>query len=80
MRRQAGTVGAVDVDLADGTTIMRVFVFVTDADTLTPGTLEEAENTVVRRGTADARRRSPASTGKTFPDPSGVTIFVAAEG
>jgi hypothetical protein len=76
---QSGTISAVDVIDSAGTTIMRVFVFVSDTDELAPGTLAEAENTV-----SGGAPLTPATfagvSGKTFPDPSGVTIFVAATG
>ncbi|MFT3851746.1 MAG: hypothetical protein QM733_03250 [Ilumatobacteraceae bacterium] len=76
---QSGTIGAVDLLDGNGTIVIRVFVFVTDADALTPGTLEEAENTV-SGGAALTPATFGGIAGKTFPDPSGVTVFVAASG
>ena len=75
---QSGTIGAVDLLDSGGDTVIRAFIFVTDAATLTPGTLEEAENLV-----SGGQPLTPATlggiSGKTFPDPTGLTLFVAAE-
>ena len=76
---QSGKISSVDVIDSAGTTITRAFLFVTDADALTPGTVEEAENLV-----SGGQPLTPATlggiNGKTFPDPSGVIVFVAADG
>jgi hypothetical protein len=72
---QPGTIGGVDVH-ANGINITRIFVFVPDADTITPGTIEEVQSTL-----AGSNPLTPASfagiDGKTFP--SGSTTFFVAQ-